>query len=120
MAKKRKWWGRSLILDMYGCDPEMIKDTVAMKKFVRELCKFLKMKRHGPTLVERFGSGKLRGYSMFQFIETSTIVAHFDELENRAFIDIFSCKKYNPKAAKKFCMEFFKAKGCSTVVDERV
>ena len=54
-----------------------------------------------------------------QFIETSTITAHFDEQGNRAFIDIFSCKTYNAKKVALFCKKFFKAKGYVLYVEER-
>ena len=64
------------------------------------------MKRVGPTEIKRFGHGKLRGYSMMQFIETSTIIAHFDEQADRAFIDVFSCKRYNTTKVGIFCKKF--------------
>ncbi|MBU0460010.1 MAG: S-adenosylmethionine decarboxylase [Nanoarchaeota archaeon] len=117
--KKDPWWGRSASLDLHDCDPKLIKSPPAMRKFIRELCTLIKMKRHGPTQIQRFGHGNLRGYSLMQFIETSTIVAHFDEIDNRAFIDIFSCKTFNPQTAAKFCQTFFKAKSMTTYVEER-
>ena len=109
MAKK-DWWGCSASIDLHGCDKSLLKSPLAIKKFVKELCVVINMKRIGPTLVKRFGHKNLRGNSMMQFIETSSIVAHFDEVWGRAFIDIFSCKTFNPKVAGKFCKEFFKAK----------
>ena len=119
MAKKEMWWGRSASLDLHDCDPKLIKSPPAMRKFVRELCKVINMKRKGPTEIKRFGHGDLRGYSMMQFIETSSIVAHFDEVRNRAFIDVFSCKTFNPKTAANFAKKFFKAKSITTYVEER-
>ncbi|MBU0457630.1 MAG: S-adenosylmethionine decarboxylase [Nanoarchaeota archaeon] len=119
MASKNWWWGRSASVDLHNCDPELVKNPEEIKKFVKELTKVLKMKRVGPTEVKRFGHGQLRGYSMMQFIETSTIVAHFDEKANRAFIDVFSCKKYNANTVAKFCKNFFKAKSYSLYVEER-
>lgn len=104
------WWGRSCSVDLHECDHELLKDPEAIKKFVHELCKVLKMKRHGPTLIERFGHKELRGWSMMQFIETSSITAHFDEKENRVFIDIFSCKRYDAAKVVHFCKKYFKAK----------
>jgi len=120
MALKNWWWGRSSIIDLHGCDKKMLKDPKAIKIFVIELCKLLKMKRVGPMRIKRFGHGRLLGYSMMQFIETSSIVAHFDEYADRAFIDIFSCKEYNTKNAIDFCKRYFKAKSASSYVKERI
>src|SRR3989344_9415684 len=119
MTDKNWWWGRSASVDLHYCDPNLVKDPLAISRFVRALAKELKMKRVGPTQVKRFGHGKLRGYSMIQFIETSTITAHFDEQGNRAFIDIFSCKKYSPKKVALFCKKYFKAKDSILYVEER-
>ncbi len=68
------------------------------------------MKAYGPCMVKRFGKGKLKGYSVIQFIETSSITLHFDETEERAFIDIFSCKDFHVNKAESFSKEFFNAK----------
>lgn len=119
MVMKNFWWGRSLSVDLHECDYKLVKDPQAIIKFVHKLCKLIKMKRHGLTQVQRFGHGNLRGWSVSQFIETSSITAHFDEKGNRAFIDIFSCKTFNPKIAAKFCQKFFKAKNKFIYVRER-
>ena len=69
------------------------------------------MQRYGECQVVRFGNGELEGYSMFQFIETSCISAHFDEMvANTTYLDIFSCKYFNPYEASEFAKEFFEAK----------
>lgn len=114
-----EWWGRSASVDLYHCDPHLIKSPTAIRQFVRKLTEELKMHLVGPTIVKRFGHGKLRGYSVMQFIETSTITAHFDEKGNRAFIDIFSCKTYFPKKVAQFCKKFFKAKNYTLHFEER-
>ena len=68
------------------------------------------MKRYGPPLIKRFGAGALEGYSALQFIHTSSVTIHFDETANRAFIEIFSCKFFDPKKAELFCKTFLQAK----------
>jgi len=80
----------------------------------------LNMKRHGPTRIGRFGTGRLRGYSMMQFIETSSITGHFDDKGHRAFIDVFSCRKFNSKRVATFTKKFFDAKKCKVSTKERV
>ncbi|HLD39706.1 MAG TPA: S-adenosylmethionine decarboxylase [Candidatus Nanoarchaeia archaeon] len=119
MASEDWWWGRSASVDLHQCDPKLVKSPAAIKRFVKQLVKELRMHAVGPTLVKRFGHGQLRGYSMMQFIETSTIIAHFDEKGNRAFLDIFSCKKYSAKKVALFCKKYFKAKDYVLYVEER-
>lgn len=103
-------WGVLAVINLYDCDRKLIKNQKAIKKFIIEICRQIKMKRFGPARIKRFGEGKLEGCSAMQFIKTSSITIHFDEEKNRAFIDIFSCKKFNPKKAEKFSKKFFRAK----------
>ena len=110
MTTKNWWWGRSASIDLHDCDVSLITNKKVIAKFVKELTQKLKMKRVGPAEIKRFGHGQLRGYSLMQFIETSTIVAHFDEFAGRAFIDVFSCKRYNSQKIAPFCQKYFKAK----------
>lgn len=107
-------WGKLAIIDLHDCDKDLIKNKSQIKKFVAKLCEKIEMKRQGETIIKRFGKDSLKGYSIMQFIETSAITIHFDETENRAFIDIFSCEKFNEKKAEKFSKEFFKAKRSKT------
>jgi S-adenosylmethionine/arginine decarboxylase-like enzyme len=119
MPKNDWWWGRSESVDLHDCDPKLVKDPKAIERYVKQLCRLIKMKRHGPCRIERFGHGELRGYSMMQFIETSSIIAHFDEKGKRAFIDVFSCKTFPPKTVAKFSKKYFNAKKVITYVEER-
>lgn len=69
------------------------------------------MKTHGPMHLEKFAEGHLEGYSAMQFLETSSLTIHFDHIiKDRAFIDIFSCKFFDPKKAEQFSKKYFKAK----------
>jgi hypothetical protein len=53
------------------------------------------MRAHGPLLIERFGVGALEGWSALQFIETSSITVHADEMGGRCFVDVFSCRAFD-------------------------
>lgn len=119
MISKNQWWGRSASVDLHGCDETLLKNQKSIELFVRQLTRLLKMHRVGKTEIKRFGHKKLRGYSMMQFIETSTITAHFDEVGKRIFIDVFSCRKYDPKPVAQFSQKFFKAKDAKVYVEER-
>lgn len=103
------FWGKLASINLYGCDSKFIKNKVKIGEYILGLCKVIDMKRHGKPMIERFAEGALEGYSAMQFIETSSITIHFDETENRAFIDIFSCKEFDEKKAEKFSGDFFKA-----------
>jgi len=108
MAKKT--WGQLAIINLYGCDRKVYDSRKKLEDFPKEVCKVIDMKPIDKPIVKRFGKGKLNGYSLMQFIETSSITAHTDESKNRVFLDIFSCKKFNSKKAVKFAKEYFKAK----------
>ncbi len=103
-------WGLLAIINLYDCNPTLIKSPKVIKKFIIELCKVIKMKRFGEPIIERFAQGPLEGYSVMQFIETSSITIHFDEERNRVFLDIFSCQFFHSDKAAKFSKKFFKAK----------
>ena len=107
MSKKN--WGQLAVLNIYGCKSDILRNPGKIRKFLPELCKKIKMKPMGLPIVKRFGSGTLEGYSAMQFIETSSITIHMDEVWNRAFVDIFSCRKFNEKAAVAFAKKEFRA-----------
>lgn len=106
----QKPWGKSLAIDLYGCDHELLLDRRALRRFVQELVAVIKMQLHGPCHIDRFGSGSLHGLSAMQFIETSCVTVHHDDKGDRVFIDIFSCKDFDTNIARKFAKEFYKAK----------
>ncbi len=103
-------WGLLGSLDLHNCNKEYITNPEKIRQFIVELCERIDMVRHGECHIERFGDGTLEGYSVFQFIETSCVSAHFDEkISNAAYLDIFSCKYFNPFEAAEFAKEFFEA-----------
>ena len=110
-------WGMLASIDLTGCDHEMIQSPKAIRKFVIDIIESVKMKRFGPMKIQKFGDGSLEGHSVIQFIETSTIVVHFDDKHgDRAFIDLFSCKFFDPYKAEIFAKKYFKAKKSRTQV----
>ncbi|MFO0704824.1 MAG: S-adenosylmethionine decarboxylase [Candidatus Andersenbacteria bacterium] len=105
-----KAWGKSIAIDLYQCDHKKMIDPEGLKTFIAELIKSVDMVAHGPCYVERFGEGKLLGYSAMQFIETSAITVHLDEVDSRAFIDLFSCKQFDAKKPTELAIKYFGAK----------
>ncbi len=108
--KKLKCWGLLASLDLRSCNPTYIRQPEKIKELIIGLCSAIKMKRFGEPMIKKFGNGDLLGYSAIQFIETSSLTFHFDETENRAFIEIFSCKFFEPQKAAGFCRKFLGAK----------
>lgn len=101
-------WGIASSIDIYECDPEIIRSADHIRKFVKELCDLIEMKRFGETQVVHFGEDeRVEGYSMVQLIETSLISAHFANQTNATYLDVFSCKPYDPEVVRKFACQFF-------------
>lgn len=102
-------WGLLSSIDVEDCDPDLIRSATDIKRYVIELCDLIDMKRFGECHVVHFGEDeRVAGYSMFQLIETSCISGHFANESNRSYIDVFSCKAYDPKVVAEFTREFFK------------
>jgi len=101
-------WGISSSIDIYDCNPATIRDAAEIRRFVIELCDLIEMKRFGETQVVHFGEDeRVAGYSMVQLIETSLISAHFANQSNTVYLDVFSCKSYDPQKVGAFAREFF-------------
>lgn len=103
-------WGLVASIDLHECNPETIRDAEKIKQFVYELCEKIGMKRFGECVVVNFGEDeRVAGFSMTQLIETSLISAHFANHTNTVYLDIFSCKFYDPQTVADFAKEFFGA-----------
>jgi len=103
-------WGLTTMITVHGCNPVCIRDPEFLRDFVCDLVDYIDMERFGEPIIERFGEGELVGYSVMQLIHTSSITMHFSEADNRAFIDIFSCKGYEPHEAAQFCEDYLSGK----------
>src|SRR5258706_10132197 len=95
-------WGKSVAINLFDCHHDSLTDPDVLRDFVSSIIKHIDMVAHGPCLVERFGVGDIEGYSALQFIETSSVTLHADEIHDRCFIDIFSCRDFDTKAAAHF------------------
>jgi len=114
-------WGLACSFDIYDCNPETIRDAEAIKRFVYELCELIEMKRFGECVVVNFGEDeRVAGFSMTQLIETSLISAHFANASNTTYLDVFSCKPYDPAVVEEFALKFFAGSRCNTNVNLRL
>jgi S-adenosylmethionine/arginine decarboxylase-like enzyme len=105
-------YGMEVVLDLYECDINVFTSRAALRSFVTKMCRLLKMKKFGKTLIPHFGhnDSKTSGYSLLQFIETSSITGHFSDFKKSAYINVFSCRDFDAEKAIEFTKEFFKAK----------
>ena len=107
-AVEHKFWGIASSIDIYDCDPGKIRNADTIRRFVVELCELIEMNRFGETQVVHFGEDeRVAGYSMVQLIETSLISAHFANLTNTTYLDVFSCKSYDPEIVRGFSQGYF-------------
>jgi S-adenosylmethionine/arginine decarboxylase-like enzyme len=117
---KIKAWGLLSCIDLHDCDPEIIRNADKIRDFVIRLCELIEMKRFGDTQIVHFGEDeRVAGYSMTQLIETSLISAHFANQTNATYLDVFSCKPYEPKVVADFAKDFFKASEVNLQVNFR-
>ena len=108
VSPAQDYWGIASAIDIYNCDHEKIRDPDYIRRFVVELCELIDMKRFGETIVVHFGEDeRVAGYSMVQLIETSLISAHFANMTNTVYLDVFSCKTYDPQRVREFAQDFF-------------
>ena len=109
-------WGKHLVLDAARCAPRLIRDPRVIDNFARTLVKRIDMVPYGDPQVVLFGSGNKKGYTLVQLIETSNITAHFVEENNSMYLDVFSCKDFEPSIVQETVDEFFDAKRFKSTV----
>jgi S-adenosylmethionine decarboxylase len=107
-AEEEVSWGYHLLLDCKGCDVERITDRECLREFVKVLVEAIDMKAYGETILEHFAehNPEAAGFSLLQLIETSSITGHFVDKNGDAYIDIFSCKAFDPEMAIKVVQKF--------------
>lgn len=104
-------YGLELVLDLYGCNSDVLRSKQELIKYNKEIVKVIDMQEVGePIIPEKFGKGNLFGYSSVQFIQTSSITTHISEKMLEAHVNIFSCKDFDTKKATNFTKDFFKAR----------
>jgi len=119
MVGEGKAWGLCAAVDLQDCDPDLIRNADHIRRYVVELCDLIGMKRFGECQVVDFGQGRVAGYSMVQLISTSLISGHFANDTNNAYLDIFSCKGYDPQVVETFSKDFFGARRSTATVTLR-
>ncbi len=104
-------WRLLTSIYLHDCSPKKVRSEADIKQYVKELCDLIGAKRFGETVVVNFGEDeRIAGFSMTQLIETSLISGHFVNRNNYIYMDVFSCKAYDPDVVIAFTKKFFEAK----------
>jgi S-adenosylmethionine/arginine decarboxylase-like enzyme len=126
-GSKADQYGIELILDLHGCDSSTF-TRKSIGTYFERLCDLIDMEREalhfwddiGVSEEDRQTSPHTQGTSAVQFILTSSIVIHTLDQMGAVYINIFSCKEYDPKVAEKFTVDWFGASSCSARFIDRV
>ena len=94
-------------IDLHGCERRRLEDPNSIRAFVPSVIDAIGMRAHGPLRLERFGNDELEGWSAMQLIETSSITIQADEISGRCFIDVFSCRQFDPEIAAAIAAAHF-------------
>lgn len=120
-----KAYGCELILDLEKCDPTTF-NRESLDLFFSELCDLIDMEKcevhfwddEGLPPEEQQTDPHTKGTSAVCFILTSTIVVHTLDLLRSVYVNIFSCKEFDPKIAAEFTRAWFRGHiGKSLFVD---
>jgi S-adenosylmethionine/arginine decarboxylase-like enzyme len=117
--RNSKAWGQHLVIDAKHCNSDKIRDADHIKEFAKTLVKTVHMKAYGDPQVVMFGTGRVKGYTLVQLIETSNITAHFAEEDNSVYFDLFSCKSFSTADAKEVFVTYFEPESVSVRVLQR-
>ena len=126
MANSGEKYGVELILDLHGCDTsKFTRDSIGT--YFERLCELIDMQREalhfwddvGVPEGERQTSPHTQGTSAIQFILTSSIVIHTLDQLGAVYVNMFSCKDFDPEIAEKFTVEWFGAGNCRARFIER-
>lgn len=104
-------FGLHAVVDLHDCDPGKVSDGEGIAAFASALVEEIGMVAYGVPQVPLFGLAdeKTAGHSLMQFIETSSIVGHFAQATRAVYLDVFSCKRFDPEVVAGFARDWFGA-----------
>lgn len=109
-------YGFELLLDMHGCNAELFNRT-HIDQYFSDLCELIGMEKCEVYFwddvdvpeEDRQTLPHTKGTSAVCFILTSSIVIHTLDLLRSVFVNIFSCRPFDPNLAADFTQERFAA-----------
>jgi S-adenosylmethionine/arginine decarboxylase-like enzyme len=105
-------FGIHYTIDVRDCDENAIKDPDLLETWVKQLVKDIDMIAYGEPQIVHFAKHDIRlsGWTVVQLIETSNIIAHFNDYDSSGCIDVFSCKEFLLDDVEKNLKKFFNCK----------
>lgn len=102
-------WGQQLLLDVRGGRLDAVRSGAAILAWCADLLARIDMRAYGDPLLAHFAEHdpQAAGFSLVQLIETSAVVGHFVDATGDIYLDIFSCKPFDPQAAIDCVVEHF-------------
>ena len=119
-------YGVELVLDLHECDPTTFTRD-SLDHFFTQLCDLIEMEKcvvHfwddvGVPEEEQQTEPHTKGTSAVCFILTSSIVVHTLDLLGAVYVNIFSCKSFDPDTAADFAAGWFKGRTVKRAFLER-
>ncbi len=109
MNDSSSFWGFHLILDMAYCNSN-VNDEKMIGYFVKTLIDKIDMIPIGEPIIAKIDNEYEKGISILQLITTSTISLHTDLDKMAVYLDVFSCKLFDPKDVVTYTQSFFEPK----------
>ena len=127
MDESKKPYGYELIMDLHGCDVDTFNRS-SLDEYFEKLCKAIDMQKcerywwddMGLPEEKKQNSPHTKGTSAVQFILTSTIVVHTLDILGAVYVNIFSCKPFDPEVAEQITRDWFGSKERRTHFIERI
>lgn len=121
-------YGKELILDIHEVKNIHLFNRKDIAEFMKQLCDLIKMNREDLHFwdelytpeEDKYDEDHLIGTSAVQFITTSNITIHTLDIMKRVYLNIFTCKDFNPILAKSFCQEWFDGKIVTSKIIDRI
>lgn len=102
-----KYWGYELLINAARGN-DNIKFAKEIRDFAKELVPAIDMVAYGEPQVVHFGFDDKSGYTLVQLIETSNITGHFCDQTGDFYLNVFSCKTFNPQIVLDLVTKYFK------------
>lgn len=112
-------WGYHLVLNCAA--GKNVSDKEHMRSFIKELVPAIDMIAFGEPWIEHFATHDpvKAGLSFCQMIETSNICGHFVDASGDFYLDVFSCKPFDPNTVGDLVKKYFEPEAINGGMFER-
>ena len=102
-------WGLTSSIDVYDCDNGKIIDKETIKEFIKQCSEKFNLTLSASNIPVCFSvNDNITGFSKIS--NDSTIAGHLKNNSTNLYLDVFSCKYYEPRDVAEFALEYFSAK----------